>query len=196
MISSLNHRAKAIGNESRRVLRPLLLVVAISWLIEIIDRLFFSGSLNNLGIIPRQLSGLRGILFAPWLHGNFAHLLANTIPFILLGFLVMIRHPRHMVAITMTIIVIGGLGTWLVAPSNTVHIGASGVVFGYFAFLLVNAWYERSLPSVLIAIVVIVIYGGLLAGIMPTSSGVSWQSHLFGLIGGAVAAATFARRKG
>lgn len=195
MMNSLQHTARTVGDESKRLLRPLLLVVAIAWLIEVIDRLFLSGALNNFGIIPRQLIGLRGIIFAPWLHGNFAHLLANTVPFILLGFLVMLRHPRYMAAITLTIIVISGLGTWLIAPANTVHIGASGVIFGYFAYLVVNAWYERSLPAVLVGVVVLLIYGGLLAGVVPTSNGVSWQSHIFGLIGGAVAAALFSQRK-
>lgn len=195
MINSLQETARSAGIESKRLLRPLLLVVAIAWLIEILDRVFFGGALNNFGIVPRQLYGLRGIIFAPWLHGSFAHLLANTVPFIMLGFLVMLRHPRDMVKITFTILLISGIGTWLVAPANTVHIGASGLIFGYFAYLVVNAWYERSLPAVLISVIVIVVYGGLLAGILPTSNGVSWESHLFGFVGGIVAATRFSRRK-
>lgn len=184
-----------IGTETGRLLRPLLVVVAIVWLLEIIDRLFFGGSLDHFGILPRHLIGLRGIFIAPFLHGGFGHLLANTVPFILLGFLIMLRHSRHILAITVTIVAISGLGTWLIAPANTVHIGASGIIFGYFAFLVVNAWYERSMPSMLVGILVIILYGGLLAGILPSGNGVSWQGHLFGLLGGIVAAVNFSPRR-
>jgi membrane associated rhomboid family serine protease len=183
------------GNEAKRLVRPLLFFVALLWLIEIVDRLFFDGSLDRLGIAPRQLAGLRGVLFAPFLHGSFAHLLANTVPLLILGFLVMARHARRFPAISAVIILISGLGTWLIAPAYTVHIGASGLVFGYFAFLIVSAWYERSFAAVALAVLVIVLYGGLLGGILPSANGVSWQGHFFGLIGGAVAAFYFSPRR-
>jgi membrane associated rhomboid family serine protease len=195
MTSTYEAALRRGGNEAKRLLRPLLILVAVAWLIEIMDRLFFSRALDQLGITPRQLSGLRGILFAPFLHGSFAHLLANTVPFLILGFLVMMRRPRRFVAISLVILAISGLGTWLIAPDYTVHIGASGLIFGYFAFLVVNAWFERSFSAVLLALLVVVLYGGLITGIWPAGGGISWQGHLFGLLGGAVAAFYFSPRR-
>jgi membrane associated rhomboid family serine protease len=195
-MSTYEETVRRRGNEAKRLVRPLLILIACVWLIEIIDRLFFGRALDQLGIVPRQLAGLRGILFAPFLHGSFAHLLANTVPFLILGFLVMVRHRGHMIIVSVIILLISGLGTWLIAPVNTVHIGASGLIFGYFAFLVVNAWFERSFAAVLLALLVIVLYGGLLVGIWPTAGGISWQSHLFGLLGGAVAAFYYSPRRG
>ena len=143
---------------------------------------------------PSHVAGLRGIPFAPFLHGSFAHLLANTLPFLALGFLVMLRHSRQFVAVSLTIILISGLGTWLIAPAHTVHIGASGLIFGYFAFLLVAAYYERSPRAIGLALMVILFYGGLLWGALPQAGAISWQGHLFGLVGGAVAARAFVPR--
>lgn len=187
-MSSIQQTLGNHGNEAKRLLRPLLIFVALIWAIEIIDRLFFAGSLDHLGIQPRQFEGLRGVFLAPLLHGGFNHLLANTVPFLLMGFLVILRHRRHFLAITILIVIISGLGTWLIAPAQTVHIGASGLIFGYFSFLVVNAGYERSFRAVIIAIIVIVLYGSFLWGILPAGNGISWQGHLFGLIGGAIAA--------
>lgn len=131
---------------NQRLLRPALIFIALLWVIEVIDRLFFGGSLDYLGIRPRQLIGLRGILFAPFLHGGFNHLLANSGPLLVLGLLVLLRHKRSFLLISILIILISGLGTWLIGPSQSVHIGASGLIFGYFAFIVVNSWYERSFP--------------------------------------------------
>lgn len=183
------------GTEAKERFRPLLIFVAIMWLVEIIDRLIFHGNLDRLGIEPRQLAGLRGIIFAPFLHGSFAHLIANTIPFLILGFLIMARHKSHFLLISAVIVLLSGLGTWLIAPANTVHIGASGLIFGYFAFLVVNAWYERSFTAVILAMLVLVFYGGLIGGILPAGNGISWQGHIFGLMGGAVAAFYFSPRR-
>jgi len=178
----------AYGNEAKRLLRPLLTIIAAMWLVEAADRLLFNGALDHLGIVPRQLIGLRGVFLAPWLHGSFAHLAANTVPFLVLGFLVMLRHQRQFVAVSMVIIVVSGLGTWLVAPAQTIHIGASGLIFGYFAFLVVTAWYERSFAAVAVAILVIALYGSIVWGVLPLAVGISWQGHFFGLLGGALGA--------
>ena len=176
------------ANRAKDYLRPLLWFVALIWLIEVIDRVILGGSLDQLGILPRQLAGLRGIFLAPFLHGSFSHLLANTIPFLILGFLVRLRHKSHSLLLSTIVVLTSGLGTWLIAPPNTVHIGASGLIFGYFAFLVVNAWYERSLAAIVPALLVIILYGGLIGGILPVQNGLSWQGHLFGLLGGALAA--------
>ena len=176
------------GADIMRLLKPLLIFVAVLWLIEIIDRLLFGGSLNGYGIIPRQLAGLAGVFFAPLLHGSFAHLLANTIPFLILGFLVMLRHENQFLGISIIIALVSGLGTWLIAPSNTVHIGASALVLGYFAYLVVNGLFERSIASLAVAMLVIIFYGRLLLSVLPAGNGISWEGHLFGLVGGTVAA--------
>lgn len=176
------------GSRAKTLLRPLLIFLAIIWLLEIFDRLLFGGSLDHLGIVPRQLAGLRGVLFAPLLHAGFGHLLANSIPFLFLGFMLMLRHQPRIGLISAVVLLASGLGTWLFAPANTVTIGASGLIFGYFAFLIVNAWYERSAGAISFAVVVIIVYGGLIWGVFPAGNAVSWQSHFFGLLGGVIAA--------
>lgn len=195
-MSTYEETLRRRGNDAIRLLRPLLILIALAWLVEVVDRLFFHQALDQLGIMPRTLVGLRGILFAPFLHGSFAHLLANTVPFLILAFLILTRHQRRFAIISLIILAISGLGTWLIAPANTVHIGASGLIFGYFAFLVVNAWFERSLGAVLLALLVIVLYGGLLTGIWPVAGAISWQGHLFGLVGGALAAFYVSPRRG
>jgi len=135
---------RSAGTQTKRLLRPLLIILALMWIIEIADWLLFNGALDQFGIIPRQLVGLRGIPIAPLLHGSFSHLAANTIPFLALGLLVMLRHSRQFTAVSIIIVLVSGLGTWLFAPAYTIHIGASGLIFGYFAFLVVAAFYERS----------------------------------------------------
>ncbi len=176
------------GSRAKYLVRPLLIFLAAMWLIEIFDRLLFGGSLDQFGIVPRQAVGLRGVLFAPLLHAGLGHLFANSIPFLVLGFMLMLRHRPQIGLISAIIVLISGLGTWLFAPPNTVTVGLSGLIFGYFAFLVVNAWYERSVGAIVFALVVIIAYGGLIWGIFPAVNGVSWQSHFFGMLGGIVAA--------
>jgi membrane associated rhomboid family serine protease len=145
-------------------------------------------SLFQYGVIPRTEVGLRGILFAPFIHASFAHLVANTIPFLILGWLVMLRDARHFLPVTALSMLFAGSAAWLLGPPASVHIGASGVIFGYLGFLMLAGWFARSPGAVLLSIVVTVLWGGLVFGVMPGQPGVSWQSHLGGLIGGAMAA--------
>lgn len=193
MMNATRQALVGYGDQAKRILRPLLVLVLLVWMMEIVDRLLLGGALDQFGVIPRQPVGLRGIALAPFLHAGFAHLLANTVPFLILGFLIALRYGRRTAVISAVIILISGLGTWLVAPAYTVHIGASGLIFGYFAFLIVNAWYERSPGAIALALAVILMYGGLIGGVWP-AAGVSWQGHLFGLTGGAVAAFYFSER--
>jgi membrane associated rhomboid family serine protease len=158
------------------------------WLIEVADALVFDNGLDQHGIVPRSWGGLDGILWAPVLHGGFGHLAANTVPFVVLGGFVAIAGPRRWVSVTLFVIVVGGLATWLLARP-AVHIGASGLVFGYAGFLLVAGFVEKSLKGIAVAIAVGVLFGGMvLRGITPVSSWVSWESHLFGLAAGVFAA--------
>lgn len=167
--------------------RTLITIVAVLWIIEIVDFVVFGGALNNLGIRPRQVSGLWGILFAPFLHGDFLHLIANTIPLVSMGWLIMLRDEADLIAVTLITALVGGLGTWLIGSSG-VHIGASGVIFGYFGFLLLRGYFERSLSAIAFSIVVAFLYGGIIWGVLPNQPGISWEGHLCGFIGGVIAA--------
>ena len=163
-------------------------LVILLWFLELIDWLLFGVNLDALRIAPRRLWGLRGILFAPFLHVGFAHLAANTLPLLVLGWFVMLRGLREFAWVTAVSILVSGLGTWLIGPSNSVHLGASGLIFGYFGYLLLRGYFERSWPSILGSILVGLLYGGMLFGILPQGVGISWQAHLFGFIGGGLAA--------
>lgn len=162
--------------------------LVLIWLLEVVDWLWWGYSLDQLGIRPRQSNGLWGILLAPFLHGGFGHLAANTGPFLVLGWLVLVQGLRPFFYVTVTVILVSGLGVWLVAPANTVHIGASGLIFGYFGFLLLRGYFDRRASTLLLSIIVILLYGGLIWGVLPQGAGISWQGHLFGFIGGGVAA--------
>jgi membrane associated rhomboid family serine protease len=161
--------------------------VGLMWALEILD-IFLGGALNQFGIRPHSLVGLRGILFAPFLHGSLLHLITNTIPFLVLGWFVMLRRTGDFFTVTAIVMLISGLGTWLFAPAYTLHIGASGVVFGYLGFLLFRGYFERSFGSILTSVLVGMLYGGAIWGVLPGQIGISWQGHLFGFIGGIVAA--------
>ncbi len=169
-------------------------LVAVAWLIQGINWMT-SRSLVRYGITPRNVDGLWGILFAPFLHGNWAHLSANTVPFLILGWLVMLYGVRDFWITTVISALVAGLGTWLISPPFTVSVGASGVIFGYLGFLLLRGFFERSLVSILVSLGVGVLYGGMVFGVLPSTPGVSWQGHLFGFIGGIMAAGVLAARK-
>jgi membrane associated rhomboid family serine protease len=159
-----------------------------------VDYLALGGSLDQWGVRPRSLEGLWGLAFAPFLHHGFSHLMANTLPLAVLGGLVLWRSVGDWVAVTVAAAVLGGLGVWLVAPANSVHLGASILVFGYFGYLLLCGWYERSIAAVAVAVVVAALYGGLIWGVLPGEPGVSWQGHLVGFLAGAACARALAKR--
>lgn len=182
-------------SEAKTQATALFGFVALLWLVEIIDWVIFGGRLDRYGIRPRQLAGLWGILFAPFLHGNFEHLTANTLPLLVLGWLVMLRETGDWLVVTVLSALVGGLGTWLIGAANTSHIGASGILFGYFGFLLMRGYFERSLVAIAFSILVISLYGGIVWGVLPGQPGISWEGHLFGFIGGALAARLLARQR-
>ena len=170
--------------------RGMLLVgamAALMWMVEIVDQVA-GGRLDSYGIEPRDSGGLDGVIFAPFLHGGFDHLIGNTIPFLVLGAAIAFGGIARVAVVTVVVALVGGIGTWLVAPANTVHIGASGIVFGYAAYLAVRGIYSRSALQIGLGLVVLVVWGTtLLQGLVP-EDGISWQGHLFGAIGGVVAA--------
>jgi membrane associated rhomboid family serine protease len=166
----------------------LMVLVVLAWVLELGDFLVPGRWMDMHGIQPRTLSGLWGILFAPVLHGSFAHLMANTIPFLVLGFLVMLRGLGTFVGVSLMVIVLGGLMVWLLAPGNSIHIGASGLIFGYIGYLLARGYFERNFSSLGIAALVALLYGGALWGVLPGQIGISWQGHLFGFLSGVATA--------
>ncbi len=146
------------------------------------------GALLQFGIVPRTTDGLIGILVAPFLHANLNHLIANTVPFLLFGWLVMLRDRRHFLPVTLYSMLGAGLLAWAIGAPGSVHVGASGAVFGYLGFLLLSGWYARSFASIALSVLVAVVWGGTVAGVLPGTPGVSWQGHLGGFIGGVLAA--------
>lgn len=166
----------------------LAAIVAIMWAVEIIDQIILGGNLDGFGIRPRTWSGLGQILIAPWLHVGFGHLAANTIPLIVLGWLVMLRRTRDFVVVAFVSALVSGLGIWLFGGSRTIHLGASGMIFGLLGALLARAYFERSWAALGLALVALFLYGGMLWGVLPGTPGVSWLGHFFGFVGGALAA--------
>ncbi len=180
----------ALREEQRDGLLLVAALSAVMWIAEIADRAA-SLNLDANGIEPRSADGLAGIVVAPFLHNGFGHLISNTPPFLVLGGLIALAGAMRVVAVTAIVAVVAGLGTWLIAPSHTVTIGASGVVFGYASYLVARAALSRRLTELAVALLVLALWGTtLLAGILVPGRGVSWQDHLFGAIGGVLAART------
>lgn len=174
---------------------PLLLLTAM-WALELVD-VVLRGSLDTNGIEARELDGLLGILLAPFLHLGFSHLLANTLPLLVLGTLVATSGRGVFWRATAAIAVLGGLGTWLIAPADTITIGASGLVFGYLGYLLVAGIRTRHWRDLLVGVLVLLLYGSLLLGALPwvVADTVSWQGHLSGALAGGAAAWWWAPRR-
>ncbi|CQD12787.1 rhomboid family protein [Mycobacterium europaeum] len=173
----------------------ILTFVALLYLIELVDQLT-GHSLDENGIRPLEADGLWGIVFAPVLHANWQHLMANTIPLLVLGFLMTLAGLSRFVWATAIVWIVGGFGTWIIGNVGsscgpTDHIGASGLIFGWLAFLLVFGIFVRRFADIAIGLVVLFAYGGVLLGAMPVlgrCGGVSWQGHLCGALAGVVAA--------
>ena len=162
--------------------------VALLWVIEIIDAAA-GNDLEQYGVQPRTDEGLLGILFAPVLHGGWGHLSANTVPVLVMMFLVLVSGIGRGIAATAIIWLVAGVGVWLFAADNTVHVGASSLIFGWLVYLMVRGIFSRSAGEIILGIVLFFMYGGLLLGVLPGQPGISWQGHLFGAVGGGLAAA-------
>jgi membrane associated rhomboid family serine protease len=161
--------------------------VALLYVIEFVDQAN-RNRFDNEGVQPRESDGLLGIVFAPLLHGGWDHLVANTIPLLALGFLILLSGVGHWLEVTAIVWIVGGVGTWLIGPENTVHIGASVLVFGWLIYLILRGFFTRRAGQIVLGFVVLFLYGGALWGVLPGQPGISWQGHLFGALGGALAA--------
>jgi len=185
-----------IKRDARRSLGVVAGIVASFWLVAIVNVAFFSGSLLRFGVRPRTLSGLIGIPVHPFLHLGLTHLLLNSLGFLMLGGLVILREERDFWIATVLGTFVGGLGVWLMGR-NMIHVGASGIIFSYFGYLLATGWYDRRFGAIFLSVVVFLAWGTALIGLLPTQSGISWETHLFGFIAGIMTAWLRAhRRKG
>jgi membrane associated rhomboid family serine protease len=182
------------GQTRREGLALLAGIVALMWIVEVINTLD-SNRLDYDGIYARSVDHLWGILTTPFIHASFAHLIDNTIPLVFIGLFIALQGAKRLAEVTLIVIVVGGIGTWLVSPSGISTIGASGLVFGYAAYLFAQGFFNRSLSELLIGLIVGVVWGGALVSSLVPHAGISWQGHLCGAVGGVVAASVFRRER-
>jgi len=181
-------------SDARRALFVMAGVIALIWALQIVNWLDHYWLSRDFGLVARDSARLPDIFTAPFLHTSFTHIEDNSAPLFFLGFLAAFRGIRRFVAVTLLIIVTSGLGGWLFSPTRTITVGASGVVFGYFSYVVVRGLVERHVLDVIVAVVVAVSYWSILRGVVPDDPHVSWQEHLFGLLGGIAAAVVFRQR--
>lgn len=169
---------------------------ALLWIIQVINA-SDDYELDRFGVKPRQVDGLWGVLTMPFLHSSYAHLLSNTVPVVLVGWVLLLSGVRVWAIVTGLVVVAGGLLTWLVGPSHTIIVGASGMVFGWLGYLLARAYFSRKLRWIVVAVLVLVFFGTLLFGLFPhINSDTSWQAHVCGLAAGVGAGALLHPRGG
>jgi membrane associated rhomboid family serine protease len=166
----------------------LVSIVGVMWLIEIINSLDSYRLDTDGGIHPRNFGRIWEVFTAPFLHASWGHLIANTIPFVFMGLIIALHGAKRLALVTAIVIVLGGLGTWLISPSGSVTVGASGVVFGYAGYLLTRGLFDRSALEIVTGGLVGAIWGGALLASLVPHTGISWQGHLCGAIAGVVAA--------
>jgi membrane associated rhomboid family serine protease len=173
----------------------LVAIVAIMWIIEAVNSLDHYALDNDAGLVPRNVDRVWAIFTSPFLHASWPHLIDNTIPFVFMGVIIALRGAAKLALVTLVVIVVGGLGTWLIAPAGTETVGASGVVFGYATYLFTRGLFERSVLQILTGVIVGVVWGGALLSSVVPHAGVSWQAHVCGAIGGVIAAWLLAARE-
>jgi len=173
---------------SGTAVQVILLFVGSLYVVELLDQLSGSRLQRVGGLEPRETDGVDGILFAPVLHGPWEHLLANTVPLLVFGFLLLLGGVRRWLVVTAVVWLVGGAGVWLTGGAGTVHIGASVLVFGWLSYLLLRGIFSGRPRQQALGVLLLVVYGGVLWGVLPGQPGVSWQGHLFGAIGGGLAA--------
>jgi membrane associated rhomboid family serine protease len=168
----------------------LVAIVVLMWLVEGLNSLTAHGrALDGDGAIyPRNFDHVWSIFTAPFLHFGWQHLIDNTIPFVFMGVFIAVRGAARLALVTLIVVVIGGLGTWLIAPGGTETVGASGIVFGYATYLFTRGVFNRSLLEIAIGLVVGVVWGGALLSSIVPQQGISWQGHACGAVAGIVAA--------
>ncbi len=186
MISKFASEMNVFMMRSQIYIFPWLIVLVWVWGLNVLNWCIGS-KLNVLGIIPRRVRGLPGIIVSPFLHQNFNHLFFNTIPLFVLGLVLLARGMHEFIQVTLAIVVLGGLCVWLFARRAR-HIGASGLISGYFGYIVLTAYFQPSFTMVIVALLVLYYFGGIFFGIFPREEKVSWESHLYGFLSGLVTA--------
>jgi membrane associated rhomboid family serine protease len=188
-------RRAAAARQSAEGLSLLVGIVAIMWIVEVINSLDSYRLDASGGIIPRDVDRVWAIFTSPFLHAGWQHLIDNTIPFVFMGVIIAMRGAAKLALVTLIVIVVGGLGTWLIAPAGTETVGASGVVFGYATYLFTRGLFDRSALQIFTGVVVGAVWGGALLSSIVPHAGISWQAHVCGAIGGVIAAWLLAGRQ-
>jgi membrane associated rhomboid family serine protease len=166
-------------------LRPVLAMVVLMWVVTAVDAIFLHSAWLADGVRPHDPNGLwPNAFYAPFLHLGLAHLVANTVPFVVLGGLIALQSAWRFVAVTIVGALVGAAVVWVLAPAGTIHVGASGLVFTYFGWLIGRAVRERSILAIGLGLLTLVLYGGIVWGLSPFQVGISWQGHLGGLLAG------------
>ena len=200
-MSYTNERARSastFGTEAfyaslGRAFVTMCAVIPVLFVIEAIDR-GLGGALDVAGgIIPRHLNGLDGVVFSPFLHAGWGHLYGNAVPLILVGTFALAGGSRRFIYSTAVIMAVSGIGVWMIGDPRSIVVGASGVIFGYLGLLLTRGLVEHSWWNIGVAAFMGLLYWYQLYNILPTDEPVSWQGHLLGLVGGALAAVLFRR---
>ena len=184
-----------LGEDRSVALQLVVAMIVLMWVLEAVDYVAPGAPLDNYGIHPREPGGLLEIVSAPFLHVGFGHLISNTVPFAVMGAAIALGGLARVALVTIIVGVVSGLGVWFIAGSNEVHLGASGLVFGYASYLVTRGILSRRLVELAVGVLVAGVWGlGLLQGLLP-QQGISWQAHLFGAVGGVIAAYVLARRR-
>jgi len=183
-------------HRSTEGLELLAVLVAVMWIVEVVNALDANRLDTAGGLYPRNVDHLWAIFTSPFLHAGFGHLLGNTIPFVFMGAIIALRGAARLALVTLIVIIVGGLGTWLISPGGTDTVGASGIVFGYAGYLLTRGLFDHSLRELLTGAVVGVLWGAVLLASLIPHGHVSWEGHLAGALGGVIAAWLLAREDG
>jgi membrane associated rhomboid family serine protease len=181
-------RAEAVLANAQRALFVMAGVLALLWVLQLLNWLGHYSLSRHFGIVARDTSRLPDIFAAPFLHWSFAHLEANSAPLFFLGFLAAYRGMTRFVGVSVLVAVTSGLGSWLFDSQHSVGAGASGIVFGYFGYVVARGLVERHVVDIVVGVVVAVSYWSILRGVLPADPHIGWQAHLFGLLGGVLAA--------
>ena len=194
----MSSKGEKLGTMKRELVFQLMvlgILLGLMWGLEVFDYVFGAANLDQYGVKPRSIGGLKGVLTMPFLHGGFDHLISNSLPFLVLGWLILLRGPKDFFFVFFVTAAAGALLPWLIGSGNSVHIGASGVVFGFLGFLLAAGVFERKVSSIAVALLVGFVYGGVLWGVLPNNPGISWEGHMGGFVGGAWFAWWMSRKK-
>ena len=175
--------------QSGKVSLTIMLICALVFLINVLIPI----NLNQFGIVPRSFSHLSGIVFSPFLHGSWQHLFSNFLPFVIFGGLIGLNNTKRFWFLFILHIVSTGLLVWLFARGNSVHVGMSGVIYAFWGYLIVYGFVRRHFLHLFISLITLIFYGGLVFGVLPTTPGVSFESHLLGAIVGALSGYYFAK---